>query len=312
MSPGHRSFLVALTVAACTASFVVGGAAAQAQNPQAQRHVLRVMTYNIKHGQTNAVCTQPAATPGQPPAPDCNLDLQAAIEVIRRHDPDIAGLQEVDRFWARSAHVDQPSVLSAETGLGHSCYAPNLDHAPDSHSDRPHQYGTVILSRFPILECTNTLLPLTGTNEQRGLTRALIDVQGTRLAFYNTHLHTTAADRLLQTARIAAVVDDAGAGTRVLVGDFNARPTAAEMGPIYERFLDAWQKAGTPAPENPDGHTSPARLTGDPTSRIDYVFVGPEVTVESASVPVDDGTRMASDHYPVVVAMVPRRDRRDQ
>jgi endonuclease/exonuclease/phosphatase family metal-dependent hydrolase len=51
------------------------------------------------------------------------------------------------------------------------------------------------------------------------------------LQFYNTHLHTTATDRLMQTADIASVIDAAPAGPKVLVGDFNARPTAAEMVP---------------------------------------------------------------------------------
>ena len=67
----------------------------------------------------------------------------------------------------------------------------------------------------PILDCSNTLLRRTGNNEQRGLTRALINVRGVPLQFYNTHLHTTAADRLMQTADIAAV-DAAPAGRRFL------------------------------------------------------------------------------------------------
>jgi len=61
------------------------------------------MSYNIKHGMTNATCPQPPRIPGQPPFPDCQLDLQASIEVMRAEDPDIIGLQEIDRFWARSA-----------------------------------------------------------------------------------------------------------------------------------------------------------------------------------------------------------------
>src|SRR5688572_15893719 len=77
--------------------------AAQAPEPQAGPRPLRIMSYNIKHGQTNASCTQPPRLPGQPPFPDCNLDLQASIAVIRAHNPDILGVQEVDRFWARSA-----------------------------------------------------------------------------------------------------------------------------------------------------------------------------------------------------------------
>ena len=50
----------------------------------------------------------------------------------------------------------------------------------------------------------NTLLRRTGTNEQRGLTRALINVRGVPLDFYNTHLHTTAADRLMQSPKLYA------------------------------------------------------------------------------------------------------------
>jgi endonuclease/exonuclease/phosphatase family metal-dependent hydrolase len=258
------------------------------------------MTYNIKHGQTNAECAQPAASAGQPPAPDCNLDLQAAIGVIRRHDPDIVGLQEVDRFWARSAYQDEPAVLAAALGLEHRCYAANLDHPPDNHSDRPHQYGTLILSRFPIRTCSTTPLPRTGENDQRGFTLAEIDVDGVPVQFYNTHLHTTAADRLLQTAAIAKALDAAGRGAKILVGDFNARPTATELQPLFARFTDAWAKAGRDAGDNPDGLTSPADLAGNPRNRIDYVFASSPADVRTASVPIDANSRVAADHYPVV------------
>lgn len=274
-------------------------ALAEDQEPQARPRELRVMSYNIKHGQTNASCTQPPRTPGQDPFHDCNLDLQASIDVMRAHTPGVVAVQEVDRFWARSAYVDEPAAIARGLGMEHHCYAANLDHAPDTHSSIPHQYGTVIVSRFPILDCSNTLLPRTGTNEQRGLTRALINVQGVPLQLYNTHLHTTATDRLMQTPVIGEVVDAAPAGSKVLMGDFNARPTAAEMTPIFARFVDAWT-AGVPTADNPNGYTSPSRLTGSPTSRIDYVFVSSQVIARSAYVPIDANTRLAADHYPVV------------
>jgi endonuclease/exonuclease/phosphatase family metal-dependent hydrolase len=295
------SLLTACLAAACTAAKVPPSV--PSGEPQAKSPTLRVMTYNIKHGQTNAACTQAAPVAGQPPAPDCNLDLQASIGVMRSHNPDILGVQEVDRFWARSGNQDEPAVLAAGLGMAHSCYGANLDHPPDTHATKAHQYGTVILSRFPIDECTNTLLPKTGSNEQRGLTLAVINVRGVRLRFYNAHLHTTAADRLLQAEQIAKVIDAAPAGPTVLTGDFNARPTTPELVPMYARFGDAWQKAGTPAADNADGLTSPARLAGNPTSRIDYVFASSQVSVESAAVPIDAQTRVASDHFPVVVTI---------
>jgi endonuclease/exonuclease/phosphatase family metal-dependent hydrolase len=295
-----RSLLAAfsaLALSALVAPMLVTG---QEPEPQAKHRPLRIMSYNIKHGQTNASCTQPPRIPGEPPFPDCNLDLEASIAVIRAHNPDIVGVQEVDRFWARSAYQDEPAVIAAGLGMNHYCYAPNLDHEADTHANVPHQYGTVIVSRFPILDCGNTLLRRTGTNEQRGLTRAVINVRGVKLQFYNTHLHTTAADRLMQTGDIAGVIDAAPDGPMVLVGDFNARPTAAEMAPIYARFLDAWLEAPAPTAENPNGNTSPSNLAGLPTSRIDYGFVSPDVTVELTYVPIDPDTRLAADHYPVV------------
>ena len=259
------------------------------------------MTYNIKHGQTNAACTQPAATPGQPPSPDCNLDLQAAVAVIREHKPDIVGLQEIDRFWARSGYQDEPAVLAAALGMEHRCYAANLDHPADVHADRPHQYGTLILSRLPIRSCSTTPLPRTGENEQRGVTLAVIDVGGITLRFYNTHLHVTQADRLLQTSAIAQAFDAAGPGATIVVGDFNARPTATELQPLFTRFTDAWTKAGKASADNPDGLTSPAELVGNPRSRIDYVLVSASTEVRAAAVPIDAKTHVAADHYPVVV-----------
>ena len=262
---------------------------------------LRVMTYNIKHGQTNAACVQPQVEPGTPPQRDCNLDLDASAAVIRAHRPDIVGVQEVDRFWARSAYVDEPVVLAERTGLPHQCYAANLEHGPDAHADRPHQYGTLVLSRFPIVECRNTLLPREGQAEQRGLTLAVVDAGGVRLRFYNTHLHITAADRLKQTPRILEVFEE-GSGPAILVGDFNARPAAEEMRAVRARFTDAWTagSVGAGATVNPQGLTSPATPAAPPRSRIDYVFVTSDITVKAVAVPVDESTRFAADHYPVV------------
>ena len=293
-------------VLTCAVALLVAGAAtAQAQpEPQAGDRPLRVMSYNIKHGQTNDPCTTPPREPGQPPPTDCGLDLQASIDVIRTYDPDIIGMQEIDRFWARSAYLDEPAVLSEALGLPHVCYAPNLDHPADTHSPVPHQYGTVILSRFPILECQNTLLRRVATEEQRGLTLAVINVRGVPLQFYNTHLHTTQPARLLQTEDIAAVLDAAPAGPKLMTGDFNARSTftttVPEMEPIYARLLDTWRLAPLPDADNPQGFTSSARLVGLPTSRIDYVFATDNVGAQGTFVPITTATRWAADHYPVV------------
>jgi endonuclease/exonuclease/phosphatase family metal-dependent hydrolase len=214
-------------------------------------------------------------------------------DVIRSEKPDVVGLQEVDRFWARSGTVDQPAYLAKKLGMFY-CYAANLDHQPDNHSSVPHQYGTAVLSQLPILDCANTFLPRTSTrNEQRGLLAARINVRGVPLLFLNTHLHTTQADRLIQVPAIVNLI--AGrTEPRVLVGDLNATPVAPELAPLYSTLVDAWVAAGVG-----QGFTYPAEIDTPPNRRIDYVFVSKDVTVTSMAVAERPMTALASDHYPV-------------
>lgn len=281
----------------CGLAMSVGTAAvAQPEVPQAPDRELTVASYNIRHAAGNDSCTTPPAEPGQPPNPNCALDLPRIATVIQQSGADIVGLQEVDRFWARSGTVDQPQELADMLGW-HSCYGANLDHDPDRHSTVPHQYGTAILSRYPILECTNTFLPKANppAGEQRGLLEALINVRGVPLRFYNTHLHTRLADRRVQTQAIAGLLDE-GQGPAVLVGDLNARPDEDSLQVLYDRLIDVWPAAH---PDDP-GYTFVASPTRPPDRRIDYVMISAEVELNSADVLVNQLTALAADHYPVV------------
>jgi len=257
----------------------------------------RVMTYNIHHGAGNDDCTSPAPQPGTPPGPDCGLNLARIAAVIRAQDVDIVGLQEVDRFWGRSAMVDQSASLATMLGM-HACYGANLDHPPDIHAAAPHQYGTLVLSRYQIVSCENTPLPrVETTSEQRGLLHARIRAGDVTLQFYNTHLHVTEADRRLQ---VDAIVRQIGvpAGPVLLVGDLNARPTEGYLAPLFAVLNDAWVQAGSGS-----GFTSPAVPARPPASRIDYVLASRGVAVTSVVTVVTPDTAMASDHYPVVAGV---------
>jgi endonuclease/exonuclease/phosphatase family metal-dependent hydrolase len=224
------------------------------------------------------------------------LNLARIAEVIQTQEADIVALQEVDRFWARSGTTDQPEFLSRALGM-HSCYGANLDHAADRHADVPHQYGTLILSRYPILECVNTHLPLiTPTREQRGLLQALLNVRGVPLWVDNTHLDASvAAERAVEVDRIVELLA-AQTGPKVLMGDLNARPTAAEIQPLFTaaELLDTWAVKGTGP-----GFTYPALPTRGPDRRIDYVLASPDVAVTGVEVAISPLTALAADHYPL-------------
>lgn len=241
---------------------------------------VRVMTYNIHHGE----------------AVDGQLDLQGIADVIRQHDADIVGLQEVDRHWsARSAFADQVEELASRLDM-YAFFGPIYDLSPEEAGRPRRQYGLAILSRFPITAERNfelTRLPSTGENPRRvllpGFPMVTLNVNGTPLHVFNTHLdyRSDSALRHVQVAEMLELIAQTE-GPKVLMGDFNALPDAAEMRPLKEVFVDAWDVRGQGA-----GYTFP---TDVPIKRIDDIFVTPGIEVDSVSVL----ETTASDHRPVI------------
>jgi endonuclease/exonuclease/phosphatase family metal-dependent hydrolase len=246
--------------------------AAPAAAQESPTRDLRVITFNIHHGADGAE----------------RLDLERIARVIEDSGADVAALQEVDRHWsARSALADQAAELGARLDM-RSIHAANLDLDPLEPGQPRRQYGTAILSRFPIAESRNTLLPRPNNGEQRGLLEAVIRVHGARVRIANTHLqHNSALERTAQALRIAELLAPAEEPI-VLAGDLNAVPDAPELAPLMSAYADTWARAGSGP-----GYTIPVEA---PDRRIDYVLTSPEIDAVRAEVIATD----ASDHLPLV------------
>ncbi|MEU4193573.1 endonuclease/exonuclease/phosphatase family protein [Kribbella sp. NPDC026611] len=232
---------------------------------------MKTLTFNIHHG---------AGTDGK-------LDLERVAQTIEASGAEIVGLQEVDRYFdARSNWADQPALLAARLKMNY-VFAANLDWDPPAPGRPRRQYGTMVLSKYPIVDSRNTLLPLHPNSEQRGLLEALIDVNGTPLRFADTHLTTiNDGERVEQVNAIVGLLAGASEAT-LLVGDMNAVPTSAEMKTLTAHWTDTWPQKGLGL-----GLTSPAPL---PTKRIDHQLHTPQLVPTAASVPIS----FASDHWPV-------------
>lgn len=267
-----------IMVAAMTAAAALtaaGTASASASRAAVPGRDVTVMTFNMHHGAD----------------PDDVLNLNHVAQAVRQSGADVIGLQEVDRHFAsRSDFVDQAEWLAERLDL-HLAFGANLDLDPEKPGNLRRRYGTAILSRFPIVNSHNTLLPRSETGEQRGLLEADLMVRGKKLRFLNTHLeHTSQAERRTQVAAINAIVNGSRLPT-VLVGDLNATPDSAEIASVTERLTDTWPVAG-----KGDGFTYDSR---NPQERIDCVFTSPGVEARRAQ--VLDVT--VSDHRPVRVEL---------
>jgi endonuclease/exonuclease/phosphatase family metal-dependent hydrolase len=139
-----------------------------------------------------------------------------------------------------------------------SAFDPNVSYGGAS------QYGTAILSKYPITSTSNVDLPRPGATQQRGLARAVIDVDGKEVAIYNTHLQNLSESARIQQINRIVQIASLDPLPQIFGGDMNAHYGSPVMGIARRHYIDTWDVVGTG-----DGRTHPAtNLRG----RIDYLM----------------------------------------
>jgi endonuclease/exonuclease/phosphatase family metal-dependent hydrolase len=130
---------------------------------------------------------------------DGRYDLARAADVIA--GADVIALQEVERSWQRSGSDDQPELLSRLLPHHHAVYGPAFDMdastvgADGKVVNRRRQFGTMLLSRFPILWSRLHLLPMRKVVRPLNTQNAALEGSGPYL------LHPSVAHRRRGAAR---------------------------------------------------------------------------------------------------------------
>lgn len=135
---------------------------------------------------------------------DGRYDLARIAEVIRLGD--IICLQEVERHWTRSNNDDQPALLGDMLPGHFWVYGPAFDMDASERQqgrvvNRRRQFGTMILSRWPILWSRLWPLPkrrmIDPLNTQNAALEAVIDAPSGPLRVLSIHLaHVGVEERL--------------------------------------------------------------------------------------------------------------------
>ncbi len=151
---------------------------------------------------------------------DGRYDLDRTARVVE--GADVIALQEVERFWERSGNVDEVAGLVERLPDFHWIYGPGLDMDASYRDDDGHlisrrrQFGSMLMSRTPILSSRSFPLPKYGTLKQHSIQQALlegvIDTPAGAIRVYTCHLsHLSAETRVPQIKEILDVIERAPA-----------------------------------------------------------------------------------------------------
>ncbi len=286
---------------------------------------MKLVSYNIQYGLGK----------------DNRYDLARIAHEIE--DADVIALQEVERHWQRSGNTDQPVLIGSLLPEHQWVYGANLDMDASFHDaagrlvNRRRQFGTMILSRTPIISSRNHLLPKYGTLAQHSIQQgALESVIGTSHAgpvrIYSVHLsHLSSATRMPQVEALLAVharaPSEGGAWCgghpdpnsgwtegemppmptdAILMGDFNFEWDGSEydriVGPASERYGRLNRLTGFVDAWVAAGHREDEGATIATGKRIDFCFVSASLASRVKSCRID-GETVGSDHQPLWVEM---------
>ncbi len=206
--------------------------------------VIRVLTFNIYHGETVNATKK--------------FDLDLLAKVIIDEQPDLVALQEVDNKTNRARKYDLVTELGLRTKM-----APLFGKAMSFDGG---EYGEGVLSKYSFLTTKNNKLPARAGKEPRAALEVNIVIKsGDTIRFVGTHLDHTKdeADRINQVKVLNTLFPEDDIPT-ILAGDLNATPESETMRILFKKWTPSIKGNIATAPAD------------NPKSKIDYVLFKPQ------------------------------------
>lgn len=265
-------------------------------------------------------------TDEQPSPEAIDRTTNEVARVIKKEDPDIVLLQEVDDGADRTYNEDQLQKLLELLPEEYSCHSSTF-YWRAAFTPHPHIMGSVgmklsVISKYKIESATRYQLALKPDNwfvKQFDLKRAVLEVRlpregGKDLVIFNTHLTAFAFGsdiRSRQVEEIQSIIKETSSEGYpwVIGGDFNLKPPGTETegdgGKVIKPLFDNYQ--AVPGYEEVNGSSQKDWYTHfpndpeitKPNKTIDYFFFSNNLSLGEHYVR-KEGTLDISDHLPVV------------
>ncbi len=236
------------------------------------------MTFNIHHGKGT----------------DKKLDLRRISARILTSGADIIGLNEVDKeFSSRSEFMDQAKQIADYCEM-EFVFGPAIT-ISGKGEDEVRQYGSAILTRFPIVHSENYPFDfLPSIVEDRALLEVILNIEDQKVAVYVTHLSLAPFLHGKQTEFILNQVNQQK-NPSIILGDWNMKPYSSSWRLVTDQLVDTWVDHHE---QSDQGYTYPS---DKPRMKLDYIFTTEEFNVLTTKVLKSNDE--ASDHLPLVATL---------
>lgn len=231
---------------------------------------MRIMSYNVQVG--------------------WGKGIEAVAELIKKYDPDIIAIQEVDIDRKRTGYVDQFKILGDLLGM-HGAYACSYSGPEEQGANA--QYGHALYSKYPItkenvhkLWVRDRTFP--GEAPWINEPRACLQTVTNGIRFFSLHFSTVPDIQRKQAEQLAALIKENNDLPLVALGDFNNSYFSDALEPV--NFLNNGLAEIEPAYTYPNGHEA--------YDDIDHILLSSHFKVLGAQVIFDD--EGYSDHNPII------------
>jgi endonuclease/exonuclease/phosphatase family metal-dependent hydrolase len=236
---------------------------------------LRIVTWNIHKG----IGT------------DRSYRLDRIVQVLRDLDADVVCLQEVDEGVPRSDFERQGERLSLELGYPHAALGLNV-------RVKDGAYGNLILSRHPLEDVHNVDLTVPPKKRRSGLVARIRTGPPEGWLLANVHLGLMHMERRVQVRRLLAhLFEDARPNQPlVIAGDWNEWANRLVRNVMHEKGFHVARTDARPHEER----TWPSRK---PFVSLDKILYRDPIRCHHVACVLDEVTRVASDHLPLMVEL---------
>ncbi len=224
--------------------------------PDAAFQTLTVLQWNVFHGGRGT---------------DARVDMARQVNWIAAKHPDVVSLNEVLPLQAEEYRQ------RLENATGDRWYSLHVAAQADGT-------GNQILSRHALLSTDVYRMRVNG-EFRRAVAAATIEVGGTLVSVFSTHLDNSGRDIREAQVRELIMFISRFPEPWILAGDLNAQPHAREMRPLRDVLFDTWSEAVQQAravgyPDNPAGPDTRTRA-----KRIDYILHSTGLSTLQAEIP---------------------------